>query len=92
MTRTALPDLAAALDRRSRPPHRLSAGQRSVPETEAGVVYTQAAAGGGHTVLLRSDGQAVALGCNVFGRCDVPVPEEGVTYMQVPPPLVRMSL
>ena len=41
------------------------------------------AAGCNHTVLLRSDGTAVAFGNNIDGRCDIPVLPEGVTYKQV---------
>jgi hypothetical protein len=35
-------------------------GQRDVPAIEGGAAYTQVAAGIQHTVLLRSDGSAVA--------------------------------
>jgi len=48
-----------------------------------GVAYTQAAAGGDHTVLLRSDGTAVACGLNDEGQCDLPALEEGVIYTQI---------
>lgn len=37
----------------------------------------------GHTVLLRSDGRAVACGYNVDGQCDIPALEDGMTYLQV---------
>eukprot|EP00438_Fugacium_kawagutii_P023693 Skav227676 [mRNA] locus=scaffold2108:9743:13700:- [translate_table: standard] len=47
-------------------------------------VYTQVSAGGHHTVLLRSDGAAVACGNNAFGRYDIiPLLDDGVTYTQV---------
>ena len=36
-----------------------------------------------NTVLLRSDGQAIAFGYNIDGRCDVPVLENGITYSAV---------
>ena len=35
-----------------------------------------------HTVLLKSDGTAVAFGDNVFGQCNIPVLPEGVIYTQ----------
>eukprot|EP00435_Cladocopium_sp_Y103_P061625 s214_g23.t1 len=40
-------------------------------------------AGGCHTVLLRSDGDAVADGMNHFGQCDIPLLDDGFTYTQV---------
>merc|ERR1712232_115928 len=46
------------------------------------MTYTQAAAGGLHTVLLRSDGTAVACGDNYDGRCDLPALEPGTTYTE----------
>jgi alpha-tubulin suppressor-like RCC1 family protein len=39
--------------------------------------------GGDHTVLLRSDGTAVAIGRNVDGRCSIPPLDRGITYMQL---------
>ncbi|CAK0887597.1 unnamed protein product, partial [Prorocentrum cordatum] len=41
------------------------------------------AAGDGHTVLLRSDGTAVARGDNHAGQCDLPALPAGLTYSQV---------
>ncbi|CAK0907181.1 unnamed protein product, partial [Prorocentrum cordatum] len=41
------------------------------------------AAGGRHTVLLRSDGTAVACGYNDEGQCDIPALVGDVTYTQV---------
>ena len=41
------------------------------------------AAGSAHTVLLRSDGTAVACGSNVYGQCTLPASGEGTTYTQV---------
>ena len=35
-----------------------------------------------HTVLLRSDGLAVACGRNDFGQCDIPPLDEGASYTQ----------
>lgn len=40
----------------------------------------EVAAGYAHTVLLRSDGRAVACGANQFGQCDVPEPAPGTSY------------
>ena len=39
-------------------------------------------AGGGHTVLLRSNGTAVACGGNLWGQCDLPALEGDLTYTQ----------
>ena len=40
-------------------------------------------AGGRHTVLLRSDGVAVAFGLDDIGQCRIPALEAGVSYTQV---------
>ena len=40
-------------------------------------------AGGRHTVLLRSDGSAVACGSNDEGQCIIPLLDEGLFYTQV---------
>lgn len=40
-------------------------------------------AGHFHTVLLRSDGNAVACGSNYFGQCSIPCLDKGVTYSGV---------
>jgi len=40
------------------------------------------AAGGRHTVLLRSDGRAVACGSNAVGQRDIPEPDFGASYYQ----------
>ena len=45
-----------------------------------GVTHSQVSAGGGHTVLLRSDGLAVTCGDNRAGQCLIPRLEDGVTY------------
>ena len=42
----------------------------------------QVAAGWYHTVLLRGDGAAVAVGWNHFGQCNLPEPPAGVVYTQ----------
>jgi hypothetical protein len=57
--------------------------QHRIPPLEDGVAYTQVAAGGIHSVLLRSDGSAVACGGNNYGQCDIPPLEEGLSYLQV---------
>jgi len=41
-----------------------------------------AAAGADHTVLIRSDGSAVACGHNDAGQCTIPELDEGLTYVQ----------
>ena len=47
-------------------------------------MYTEVSAGCLHTVLLRSDGGAVATGSNGNGRCDIPkLVEPGMEYTQV---------
>ena len=42
------------------------------PPWDEGVSYTQVSAGVDLTVLLRSDGRAIACGNNFFGQCNVP--------------------
>ena len=44
--------------------------------------YIQVSAGDEHTVLLRSDGHAVACGLESSG-CEIPPLEEGMTYTRV---------
>ena len=58
-------------------------GERDVPELAQGVTYTQASVGKWHTVLLRSDGHAVAFGDNRWGQCDIPELTQGATYTQI---------
>jgi len=48
-----------------------------------GLTYTQVAAGSYHTVLLRSDGTAVACGRQGNGQCNIPALDDGLTYTQV---------
>ncbi|CAL1174175.1 unnamed protein product [Cladocopium goreaui] len=45
--------------------------------------YTQVDAGVYHTVLLRSDGCAVACGSNTSGQCNIPPVDEDIFYTQV---------
>jgi len=50
---------------------------------EEGTTYIQVSAGDNHTVILRSDGCAVACGKNLYGQCDIPPLKEGIIYTQV---------
>ena len=52
-------------------------GQCDVPAPPPGVTYVEVDAGWKHTVVRRSDGQAVAWGYNFHGQCDVPAPPPG---------------
>jgi hypothetical protein len=45
------------------------------------MAYTQVSAGGLHTVLLRSDGCAVAIGDISFEKCNIVPPEPGIRYI-----------
>ena len=45
--------------------------------------YTEISAGADHTVLLRSDGSAVAIGNNTHGQCNIPPLKEGMAYIQI---------
>ena len=54
-----------------------------IPPLPDGMTYTQVSAGHFHTVLLRSDGVAVACRTIFFGQCDIPRLEDGMTYTQV---------
>ena len=45
-----------------------------------GLTYTYAAVGNEHTVLLKSDGTAVAFGSDIDGQCTIPALEEGLMY------------
>ena len=58
-------------------------GQCNIPPWDEGNPYSQVSAGNSHTVLLRSDGQAVACGSNSSGQCGVPPLEKGTPYAQV---------
>lgn len=67
----------------------LDVPELTAAEWAAGVRYVAAAAGSCHSVLLRSDGRAVAFGDNekrMFqdsGACDVPELEPGAAYVAV---------
>ena len=58
-------------------------GQTEIPALPAGLLYTQAATGLEHTVLLRSDGTVVAIGDNTYGQTDIPA---------LPPTLTNTSI
>jgi hypothetical protein len=58
-------------------------GQCDIPLLDEGISYTQVSAGCTHTVLLRSDGTAVASGGNFFGECNIPRLDEGISYTAV---------
>ena len=47
------------------------------------MTYTQVSASMYHTVLLRSDGNAVGCGRNYFGQCTIPQLDDGISYTQV---------
>ena len=53
------------------------------PVLKEGVTYTQVSAGESLTVLLRSDGTAIACGTDSGAEVIIPALEEGVTYTQV---------
>ena len=57
--------------------------QCSIPPLDEGISYSQVSAGRCHTVLLRSDGRAVACGSNYRGQCSIPPLDEGISYSQV---------
>lgn len=50
------------------------------------------AANDNHTVVLRSDGAAVACGANAVGECDIPDLDEGMSYTQVSAGLTHTAL
>merc|ERR1719265_1262394 len=58
-----------------------SACQCDIPELEDGVVYIHVSAGEYHTVLLRSDGRAVACGANHRGQHNIPELKDGMMYL-----------
>jgi len=58
-------------------------GQTNIPALPAGVSYTALAAGGSHSVGLRSDGTIIAWGNPNDGRTTVPALPAGVTYTGV---------
>ena len=59
------------------------------PLDNMGIKYVHAAAGYSHTVLLRSDGTVVACGSNFDGECNIPLNNEGITFVRA---LSRITL
>ncbi len=53
------------------------------PPPPPGLAYLQIAAGNGHLLTLRSDGNIVATGSNGFGEINVPPLPPGVTYVEI---------
>lgn len=51
--------------------------------TVAPVKFAMESAGMSHTVLLQSDGKAVACGQNADGQCNIPPLDERLSYTQV---------
>jgi hypothetical protein len=47
------------------------------------MAYIQISAGTSHTVLIRSDGCAVAVGSNRYGQCNIPPLDERMAYSQI---------
>ena len=58
-------------------------GQTTVPGLPVGLSYTQVAAGGFHTMALRSDGSAVAWGNNNNGQTTLSALPVGLSYTQM---------
>ena len=52
-----------------------------VPHLPSGMLYVYAAAGSGHCVLLRSDGDAIGFGDNSEGACRIPHLPPGMQYV-----------
>ena len=69
-------------------------GQCSVPDLPAGVTYTHVAAGGCHSMLLRSDGGVVAFGSNHGGQCAIHSVKKGEGYIPAgwAPPVLPLQL
>ena len=57
-------------------------GQCNIPALDGQLTYTQVAAGHHHTVLLRSDGSALACGANQFGQCNIPARDGQLIFTQ----------
>merc|ERR1719343_562691 len=55
-------------------------GQCEIPDLPEGMSYIAAAAADTHSVLIRSDGRALAFG-SPASACAVPEPPEGVRYV-----------
>ena len=66
-----------------RVPHSTVQGDRDLTAQIEDLTYTQVAAGWFYTVLLSSDGSAVACGCNGGRECDLPAQDGDLTYTQI---------
>ena len=55
-------------------------GQCDIPALAEGVTYTQISSGSDHTLLLLSDGTAVACGSDFDGQCSIPALADGEAY------------
>ena len=58
-------------------------GHCDLPALDGDLTYKQIAAGSYHTVLLRSEGAAVACGGNIDTQCDLPALDGDLTYTQI---------
>jgi hypothetical protein len=65
------------------PSETISMDSATSPILDVGIAYAHISAGLAHTVLLRSDGSAVAIGNNQFGQCNIPRLDEGIKYTQI---------
>ena len=52
-------------------------------EIDEGMADTRVSAGNGHTVILRSDGSAVAIGDNPIEQCNIQALDQGIAYTQI---------
>lgn len=56
----------------------------NIPVLDGGLTYTQVSAGCCHTILLISNGTAVACGpCSNYGQCDIPMLDGSLTYTKI---------
>ena len=60
-----------------------------IPPLDGGMSYSQVSAALEHTVLLRSDGSAVACGDNTGRQCNIPPLDDGVFYTILYPSFCR---
>jgi alpha-tubulin suppressor-like RCC1 family protein len=58
-------------------------GQLDAPPLPQGITYTAVAAGGTHSLALRSDGQVKGFGRNDVGQLNVPALPQGTTYIAI---------
>lgn len=62
------------------------------PTSKGAKPIHEVSAGSGHSVLLKTDGQAVAFGRGVCGQCDIPAAEPGVSYRLSQPLQARYAM